>query len=108
MGNDRVRFAHERDIVDGVVFGYAKYSSVTKVNGVLGGDVELMGDITPLMVQAQYYINLEKIKIGDKNIKILSRNKDDYTGGLMDTRSIYTIFPLLIVEKFIDDMNYSG
>ncbi|KAH6800047.1 hypothetical protein C2S52_000511 [Perilla frutescens var. hirtella] len=146
LGKDRVRFEHEGDIVDGVVFGCAKYSSITKVNGVLGlrnnsislmgqlgiskfaycignitdtadeysklligDDVELMGDIIPLIVQGQYYINLEQIKIGDKkldiNPKILRRNEDDYTGGLMlDTGSTYTIFPLLVVEKFIDEL----
>ncbi|KAH6818613.1 hypothetical protein C2S51_002216 [Perilla frutescens var. frutescens] len=61
------------------------------------------------IVQGQYYIDLEQIKIGDKKLnidpRILRRNEDDYTGGLMlDTGSIYTFFPLLVVEEFIDEI----
>lgn len=75
----------------------------------IGDDITLEGDITELYVENHLIISVEAIYVGVKklniNPKILRRNPDYYTGGMvLDSGSTYAFFPQLVVDKIEDEL----
>ncbi|KAL6503262.1 hypothetical protein OROHE_023891 [Orobanche hederae] len=65
---------------------------------VIGNEIELWGDQTPLIIEDKYYITLVGIMIGETSLEfdpqIFRRNSSEYTGGMViDTGSTLSFIP---------------
>ncbi|CAA0837348.1 Eukaryotic aspartyl protease family protein [Striga hermonthica] len=69
---------------------------------VVGSKVELWGNLTPLVLEDKYYVNMETIMVGESSFEldplIFTRNSSEYTGGVvLDTGSNLSFMPSGVV-----------
>ncbi|GER52598.1 eukaryotic aspartyl protease family protein [Striga asiatica] len=69
---------------------------------VVGSKVELWGNLTPLVLEDKYYVNMETIMVGESLFEldplIFTRNSSEYTGGVvLDTGSTLSFMPSNVV-----------
>ncbi|KAL7097502.1 hypothetical protein ACP275_10G149000 [Erythranthe tilingii] len=70
---------------------------------IIADKITFTGFETPLIVEDKYYINLERIEIGEITLAvdphIFRRNSADYTGGMIvDASSTYTFMPQVVLK----------